>query len=102
MAIRVAIFEDRDPVREALSLLVKGTAGLELAGAFPNCNNVLEDVQNAKPEVILMDIEMPGMSGIEAVKIIKQHFPAIGQRHHSYLQAQLFLQVLKLLLQLVQ
>jgi DNA-binding NarL/FixJ family response regulator len=77
MPVRVAIFEDRKSVRDAISLLVKGTAGLELAGAYSDCNNLLNKIRNAEPEVVLMDIEMPGMSGVDAVKLIKQNFPSI-------------------------
>jgi len=77
MPVRVAIFEDRKSVRNAISLLVKGTSGLELAGAFPDCNNLLNNIRNAEPHVVLMDIEMPGMSGVEAVKLLKQNFPAV-------------------------
>lgn len=77
MSVRVAIFEDRAPVREALSLLVQGTEGLELAGAFADCNNLRPDIEQAQPEVVLMDIEMPGMNGVEAVKILKREYPGI-------------------------
>ena len=77
MPVRVVIFEDRKTVRDAITLLVKGTAGLELAGAFPDCNNVVSNIISTTPDVVLMDIEMPGMNGIAAVKLIKQHFPKI-------------------------
>lgn len=77
MPVKVAIFEDRTAVRKALSLLVEGTSGLELAGAYPNCNNVISNIRTSQPNVVLMDIEMPGMSGVEAVKLIKQQFPDI-------------------------
>jgi DNA-binding NarL/FixJ family response regulator len=77
MSVRVAIFEDRTPVREALSLLVQGTQGLELAGAFADCNNLRNDITQSQPEVVLMDIEMPGINGVEAVKILKREFPSI-------------------------
>ena len=77
MPVRVAIFEDRKTVRDAITLLVKGTPGLEFAGAFPDCNNLLSNIRYTEPDVVLMDIEMPGMNGIEAVKLIKQHFPKI-------------------------
>ena len=77
MPVSVAIFEDRKPVREAISLLVQGTPGLELAGAYPNCNHILEDLKSSQPDVVLMDIEMPGMNGVEAVKLVKKHMPQL-------------------------
>jgi DNA-binding NarL/FixJ family response regulator len=46
-------------------------------GDFENCTRVVEHVRDLKPDVILMDIEMPGISGVEAVKIIKKNFPDI-------------------------
>lgn len=73
----MTIFEDRKAVREAISLLVEGTAGLELAGAYPDCSNLESRIRHSQPDVVLMDIEMPGMNGVEAVKIIKQKFPDI-------------------------
>lgn len=77
MTIRVAIFEDREPVREAISILVTGTNGLELAGVFPDCRTLLDDIRHSSPDIVLMDIEMPGMSGIEGVKLLKQNFPSV-------------------------
>jgi DNA-binding NarL/FixJ family response regulator len=57
--------------------MIGGTSGFECAGAFPNCNNLLKNIAAAKPDVVLMDIELPGISGIEAVGIIKEEFPEI-------------------------
>ena len=73
--IRVVIFEDNRSLREGLAALIGGTAGFECRGAFPNCNNLLKNIAQTKPDVILMDIEMPGMNGIEAVQMIKEQFP---------------------------
>lgn len=75
--IRVVIFEDNRSLREGLVAMIGGTQGFECVGAFPNCNNLLKNVSQAKPDVILMDIEMPGINGIEAVSIIKEEFPWI-------------------------
>ena len=75
MNIRVAIFEDNTNLREGLYQLINGSADFECVGAYPNCDNILDNLVSCKPNVILMDIEMPGMGGIEAVKVVKEKFP---------------------------
>ena len=75
--IKVAIFEDNRSLREGLAAMIGGTPGFECVGAFPNCNNLLKNISQAKPDVILMDIEMPGINGIEAVALIKEELPEI-------------------------
>ncbi|MEO5571535.1 MAG: response regulator transcription factor [Bacteroidia bacterium] len=78
MAIRVTVFDDNKKMLDSLSVLIDGTPGFHMAGIFLNCNNVISDVQQSQPDVILMDIEMPGVDGIEAVKIVKQKFPNVN------------------------
>ena len=77
MSIRVAIYEDNRNLREGLFQLIDGTDGFRCVGAFANCDNMLRQIEEAKPNVVLMDIQLPGISGIEAVKILKEKFPDV-------------------------
>jgi len=55
-----------------------GTGNLELAGTYPDCLHILENCSEQHPDVILMDIDLPGISGIEATALVKGRFPDIN------------------------
>jgi DNA-binding NarL/FixJ family response regulator len=75
--IRVAVFEDNKHLRETFELLLSNTDGFSCSGSWPDCSNIIADLEKTPSDIVLMDIEMPGMNGIEATKIIKKHFPDI-------------------------
>ncbi len=77
MEIKVAIFEDNKTLRESLQQLVNAQEDMYCAGAFADANKLVRNMQSANPDVVMMDINMPGISGIEAVQIIKEKFPQV-------------------------
>ncbi len=77
MNIRVCIFDDNKKVRDALGMIIKGTEGLEWGGGFRDCSNLLHDFRQSRADVVLMDIQMPEMSGIDAVKELRAHHPDV-------------------------
>lgn len=77
MEIRVAIFEDNKLVRDALEAILNGTPGFTCCGVFTDGNNWERNIKSSQPDVVLMDIEMPGLSGIEVSRKINKQFPEV-------------------------
>jgi DNA-binding NarL/FixJ family response regulator len=77
MDIRVAIFEDNKLVRDALEAILNGTPGYTCCAAYADAQLLSSRIKSSNPDVILMDIELPGLSGIEATKIIANEFPDV-------------------------
>lgn len=71
--IRTVLYEDNPQLREGLSMLLNGSDGFEVVAAFKNCNNAVDEVEALQPDVVLMDIDMPGTNGIQGLKNIREH-----------------------------
>lgn len=77
MSVRIAIFDDNRNIRESVGLLLQTEPGFELVGSFSHVLDCVEDVKSCSPDIVLMDIEMPGMTGIEAVYTLKKEMPHV-------------------------
>jgi DNA-binding NarL/FixJ family response regulator len=75
MPIKIVIFEDNDRLRESLVALFKGMDEYEVTGDYNNCNEAATIARVYKPDVVLMDIDLPGESGIKGVTKIKENNP---------------------------
>jgi DNA-binding NarL/FixJ family response regulator len=75
--IRVAVYDDSNARRESLRSFLELTPGYFYCGGFENCSQILQDVEIARPELVLMDIEMPLVNGIEGIRLLKKHRPNI-------------------------
>ncbi len=75
-SIRVALVEDIAELRETLSHLLMNAAGLEFVGAWPTAEAALKTLVAATPRVVLMDIHLPGISGVECVRRLKPLLPS--------------------------
>jgi DNA-binding NarL/FixJ family response regulator len=70
--ILVSIYEDNAKLRDLLELLIGNTAGFKVSGSYPDCSEVVQNIKKDKPDVVIMDIDMPGRNGIEGVQLVKE------------------------------
>src|SRR5690242_5982501 len=75
--IRVAIVEDRREIREGLTMIINGTPGFRCSGSYRSMEDALAAIGNDLPDVVLNDIALPGMNGIEGIRILKERYPKL-------------------------
>lgn len=76
--ITVAIVEDDGDIRESLALLINGTPGFSCINAYGDCETALDGIAEDPPDVVLMDVGLPGMSGIEGIRLLKERLDEIN------------------------
>jgi DNA-binding NarL/FixJ family response regulator len=74
-SLRVVLIEDIREVRDGLSALISGTAGYECVATYGRMETALARIEADKPDVILTDLGLPGMSGIEGIERLRKIFP---------------------------
>jgi DNA-binding NarL/FixJ family response regulator len=75
--LRICIFEDNRQYRESLEFTIIASEQLQLCGSWADTKRLPEKIRETNPDVVLMDINIPGINGIEAAKLIKENFPHI-------------------------
>jgi DNA-binding NarL/FixJ family response regulator len=75
--MKIAIFEDNKKFRESLEFVIVTSNDMELCGSFEDTHRLKQRIEALQPDVVLMDINIPGLDGIAAVQEIKTHFPAV-------------------------
>jgi DNA-binding NarL/FixJ family response regulator len=83
MPCRLLIFEDNTRLRNSLEILLNDEAIFCVVGSFANCDDALAEVDKSNAELIVMDIDMPGIGGVEGVKLIKNYFPNVKIVMHT-------------------
>jgi DNA-binding NarL/FixJ family response regulator len=75
--IKVAIIEDHREFREYLAALISGTEGFRCTGSYGSVEAALGKIGAALPDIVLTDIGLPGMSGIEGIRVLKERYPQL-------------------------
>jgi DNA-binding NarL/FixJ family response regulator len=74
---RVLLIEDDQEIRNSFNLIVNSSQKFTVVNAYGSCEDAIENINRDKPEIVLMDIELPGINGIQGAKIIKDKYPHI-------------------------
>jgi len=77
MAIKVAIVDDDEGIRASLAALIRRASTLKLMGDYADAESALKEIPRHTPDVVLMDINLPGMNGVECVRQLKASVPKV-------------------------
>jgi DNA-binding NarL/FixJ family response regulator len=75
--IQTAIIEDERDIREGLAMLINGTEGFRCTGSYRSVEEALDRIQYDVPTIVLSDIGLPGMDGIQGIRILKERYPQL-------------------------
>jgi DNA-binding NarL/FixJ family response regulator len=73
--LKISIIEDDADIRNSLAILINGAEGFSCISHYGSCEEALKDIAEKQPDVVIMDINLPGMTGIEGVSHVKQLLP---------------------------
>ena len=83
LSLRIVIFEDLELIREYLQQTIAEYSDFIFVAAFDDARNILKHIEATKPDVVLMDIQMPGITGIQALRMVKEKFPSLQVLIHT-------------------
>ena len=86
MSTNIVIFEDNQRLRQSLKILLDGVEGYKVSGDYENCGQAATIIDKLHPDVVIMDIDMPGVDGIEGLRIIKERAPQTFIIMHTVLE----------------
>jgi DNA-binding NarL/FixJ family response regulator len=86
MSTQIMLFEDNLRLRQSLKILLEGVEGYSVCGDYDNCEQAVLAIQEFQPDVVIMDIDMPRVDGIEGLKLIKEYRPQTYIIMHTVLE----------------
>src|SRR4051812_12960149 len=77
MDTKIALCEDNDSFRESLKQFIEDSPGFSVVASLSSAQDIIDVVNENLPDIILMDIDLPGLTGIQATALVKSHFPGV-------------------------
>ena len=71
MSLRITLFDDNKNIRESINMLIATVPGLEVVGSYSHVLDCIKDIKESKPDVVLMDLMMPGMDGFQVIQAME-------------------------------